>query len=85
MLGLNNLTWYEISDTEEQAVDNQGNIYTREKNIDTLPLYCNICDNMIATVEDIETMKNIGCCTECEIVYYYPNKQKWDNGWRPKK
>ena len=40
---------------------------------------------MIATVEDIETMKNIGCCTECEIVYYYPNKQKWDNGWRPKK
>ena len=24
-----------------------------------------------------------GCCEECELTYYYPNKEKWDKGWRP--
>lgn len=85
MLDLSNLVWYEISETEEQAEDSQGNIYTREKDVETLTLFCTICDNLISTIDDVELMKSIGCCKECEINYYYPNKEKWNQGWRPEK
>ena len=85
MLDLNNLVWYEISETEEQATDRFGNIITREKEDKTLLLHCNVCKNLISTIEDIETIKKIDCCSDCETTYYYPNKEKWDNGWRPEK
>ena len=85
MLDLNNLIWYDISETEEQAIDSHGNVFNREKNIETLPLSCSICENMLSTIEDMETIRTIGCCKDCETVYYYPNKEKWNNGWRPEK
>ena len=50
---------------------------------EVLPIACPVCSTMIATVEDIMSLKNNNCCEECELVYYYPNKEKWDKGWRP--
>ena len=85
MLDLNNLKWYEISETEEQATDEDGNIFTREKDMVIIPLYCNVCKNIISTVEDIDSMKSIECCSDCKEVYYHPNREKWDSGWRPEK
>ena len=48
-----------------------------------LPISCPVCDVLIATSKDIEVLKDKGCCEECELTYYYPNKEKWDKGWRP--
>lgn len=83
MLDLSNLDWYEISDTEEQATDKYGNVFTREKDIITLPLFCSLCKNMISSIEDVESMKSVDCCKDCKDIYYYPNKEKWESGWRP--
>ena len=75
MLDLNNLTWYEISDLEEQAIDKSGNIFTREKNMENISLFCNVCNNMIATIEDVESMKANNCCNQCFETNSYINKE----------
>ena len=66
MLDLNNLVWYEISESEEQAMDSIGNIFTREKSITTLSLYCKSCKNIIYTIEDVESMKSDDLCSICK-------------------
>ena len=48
-----------------------------------LPISCPVCDVLIATSNDVSSLKDKGCCEECELTYYYPNKEKWDKGWRP--
>lgn len=48
-----------------------------------LPISCPVCDVLIATASDVSSLKDKGCCEECELTYYYPNKEKWDKGWRP--
>ena len=63
---MNNLVWYEISDSEELAEDRYGNIFTREKNITTLSLHCKSCKNIIYTIEDVESMKSDDLCSICK-------------------
>ena len=38
---------------------------------------------MLVTVEDIQSFKSVECCEKCELMYYYPNSEKWKKGWRP--
>lgn len=75
MLDLNNLVWYEISDSEEQAEDRYGNIFTRDKDLITISLYCSLCNNIIATIEDVESMKSNECCNQCKELNYYSSKE----------
>ena len=48
-----------------------------------LSIDCSVCKKLVATVEDVESIKKYNCCEDCELIYYYPNKEKWDKGWRP--
>jgi len=57
--------------------------WINESNEKTLPLDCPVCHNMIVTVEDVNSLREKECCADCNITYYYPNKEKWDKGWRP--
>ncbi len=54
-----------------------------ETNEETLSISCPVCNNLIASIEDVTSLKEKGCCEECELTHYYPNKEKWDKGWRP--
>ena len=54
-----------------------------ESNEKALPIDCPVCNYLIVTVEDVNCLKEFGCCEECHLIYYYPNKEKWDKGWRP--
>lgn len=49
----------------------------------TLPIACPVCHVMISTVEDVTALREKECCADCDLTYYYPNKEKWDKGWRP--
>lgn len=59
-------------------------VWINESDEETLPIDCPVCETIIATQQDVSTLKNHGCCEECHLVYYYPNKEKWNKGWRPK-
>ena len=50
---------------------------------ETIPVDCPVCKNLFVGDEDINSYKNYQCCEDCEITYYYPNKEKWNKGWRP--
>ena len=45
-----------------------------ESNEKALPIDCPICNYLIVTVEDVNCLKEFGCCEECHLIYYYPNK-----------
>ena len=47
------------------------------------PKNCPICTLALKNVEDVLNLKQHGCCKDCDIRYRYPNKEKWEEGWRP--
>ena len=51
----------------------------------TLPVFTTqlLLDVLGVTVEDVNSLREKECCADCNITYYYPNKEKWDKGWRP--
>ncbi len=83
MLDLNS-GWKKIdSNNEEKIVDDI--IFKRPIEFEYCPVYCKSCNNVLSTVEDVEMMKKEKVCEECYITYYYTNKEKWHQGWRPNK
>ena len=57
--------------------------WINESDEKTLSIDCPVCHNMIVTVEDVNSLREKACCANCNMTYYYPNKEKWDKGWRP--
>ncbi len=47
------------------------------------PKDCPICKKAFSDLRDIVNFRKWGCCNECDIKYRYPNREKWENGWRP--
>lgn len=74
--------WNKVdSENEEKVVDNV--VFKRPISHDYCPLYCKSCKNVIASIEDVDMMKKEKACELCYITYYYINKEKWNQGWRP--
>lgn len=44
---------------------------------------CPICGLAFSDVRDIVNFRKHGCCEACDVKYRYPNREKWENGWRP--
>lgn len=57
--------------------------FVRPINSKTYPLDCQICKNVVSSIEDMEFIKTDNCCEECYLKYYYKNKEEWKKGWRP--
>jgi len=47
------------------------------------PKDCPICDKAFSDVKDVINFRKHGCCEACDINYRYPNREKWEEGWRP--
>jgi len=47
------------------------------------PKDCPICLLAFIHVSDVINFRKHGCCKTCDIKFRYPNKEKWENGWRP--
>ena len=81
MLDLNK-NWEKIDDENEEKSD--GNIvFKRPIHHEYCPLFCNTCKNVVATIDDADMIKKEKVCELCYITYYYINKEKWEQGWRP--
>lgn len=79
---LTDVEWIEIDEENEYCVY-KGITFKRKKSCNTVPIDCPVCKKMLITVEDIQAYKRVEACESCELDHYYPNKEKWDNGWRP--
>tara|TARA_Y100000592_G_scaffold99888_1_gene177619 strand:+ start:1437 stop:1631 length:195 start_codon:yes stop_codon:yes gene_type:complete len=47
------------------------------------PKDCPVCKKAFSSVEDVLNYRKWECCKNCDIVYRYPNREKWEEGWRP--
>ena len=47
------------------------------------PKDCPVCHLAFNSVKDIITYRTHSCCSTCDVKYRYPNREKWENGWRP--
>ena len=47
--------------------------------------FCVICKFPLATQEDFEKNTNFGCCNGCYTQFAEARKEKWLDGWRPKR
>ena len=59
---------------------NRGTQKTAEDNF-----FCDICGFMLRTQEDFQTNSEYFCCHECYLTFAESRKEKWHDGWRPKK
>ena len=48
-------------------------------------LWCNLCEYVLVTYEDIQSNKKNGCCEECWLRFGQPRRSEWKSGWRPDK
>lgn len=46
-------------------------------------IFCKLCSSIMGGILDEESFKKFGCCDSCATFWAYPNKTKWEEGWRP--
>ena len=74
--------WHRLDENHDEKISN-GIRFVRQKESLTLRLDCSCCNKLISSIEDVETLKKSETCVSCYELYYVPNKEKWENGWRP--
>ena len=47
------------------------------------PLACSLCNLLFMDRGDVIAWHQFGCCATCRDFFMYPNRSKWDAGWRP--
>ena len=47
------------------------------------PKDCPVCKKAFSSIRDVINFRKWGCCCTCDDIYRIPNKEKWENGWRP--
>ena len=58
-------------------------IVLERDNWKTPPLFCPICDFVMASYSDCEYYDEYFCCKSCFLNFVESRKKKWLNGWRP--
>jgi len=44
---------------------------------------CPVCEKALPSLKDVMNNRKWGCCLTCDVIYRYPNREKWEEGWRP--
>jgi len=47
------------------------------------PLFCPLCNAIMRSNSDVSSYSKFKCCDSCSTFWAYPNKVKWEQGWRP--
>lgn len=48
-----------------------------------ISVFCDLCDSLMSSIYDEDSVKKFGCCDKCSSKWAYPNAEKWSKGWRP--
>ena len=46
-------------------------------------MFCSLCDMLTASSIDRKSKIETGVCRACNLKFVQPNREKWNNGWRP--
>ena len=76
MSSLTKFNWKKTDSSNEICELNEIT-FKRKINSETIPVDCPVCKSYLLTREDICSYKEFSCCQNCQLVYYYPNKEKW--------
>ena len=68
----------------KQIIDKPHCVIVLDDNFKKLEYDCPICKFALRHYGDVISIKSFGCCEECQAAFYWPNIEKWKNGWRPK-
>ena len=49
-----------------------------------VPLFCPCCKQGMKNAQDAHYFRRMEACFDCVTSYAEPNREKWQNGWRPK-
>ena len=69
--------------SENQIISENGIIIIRPTNYKMSSSDCNVCGLALRHKEDVIEHKRIGCCIDCSLYFYQPNRSAWSAGWRP--
>lgn len=50
---------------------------------DRSPIFCPLCESIMLSQLDEDSYKKFSCCDSCASIWAYPNREKWEKGWRP--
>jgi hypothetical protein len=70
---------------DNKVIRKKGFDIVIEEGFEKLKFDCPLCKLALRGLEDVESVQNHGVCTDCQDLFYWPNLEKWKNGWRPKK
>jgi len=48
-----------------------------------IPLFCPVCDYVMRSKDDEKSFREFSCCECCETNWARPNREAWNEGWRP--
>ena len=72
-------------DDKPEILESNGVLIVIDASYSSADFDCSVCGLIINGLEDVTSVNNYGCCSDCEEYYYWPNKKQWKLGWRPKK
>ena len=47
------------------------------------PLFCPFCESIMRSAMDDDAYNKFTCCDSCATTWAYPNRERWNEGWRP--
>jgi hypothetical protein len=50
---------------------------------DFIPVWCEICNFMLSSIDDETAYQKFHCCDDCSQQFARPNIKHWNEGWRP--
>jgi hypothetical protein len=70
---------------KDKFIEEKNFIIVIEEGFKKQDFDCPVCKLVFRGLEDIDSFTKFGACVDCQDLFYWPNKIKWENGWRPKK
>jgi hypothetical protein len=54
-----------------------------DKKNQNIPIFCPLCDYVMATSDDSLSYRDYGACCDCVVAFAESRKDQWHDGWRP--
>ena len=67
------------------ACDTQGFYIIQDEDFMPIPMFCDVCDFIISSNDDIKSHTEYKCCHNCFLSFAESRKEDWNRGWRPDK
>ena len=78
------LEWRYLDLSREIAYHPRGFFIVRPSDDnESIPHECPICHFLMKDQSDVVSYEEAQCCSNCHMMWFYPNQKKWRTGWRP--